>query len=256
MSERSRLVSNRPSERRTSVSLSSSSRTRSPVRARTSSALAANSRRTCFCWSPIWVRYASASCQRRCAAIVSCWVVGRPACQSSSCGSSATSSCAASLSAGDEVAGRVAGGLDEPGQDVGQVVELHHLAHRVDRLLLVVPLAVGGVLVGEPGGPHLVDRVEDEVVLLVVDQLDRADLAQPLAVCLEEAAQLLGRLVDEVAPLELGLAGQLAEGGDAGRAHGLKTRSGPIRSRRKMMCFLSKIDSATRWPRPRAAGSA
>ena len=99
-------------------------------------------------------------------------------------------------------------------------------------------------------------RVVDEVILIVVDEHDGSDLDQPLLVGVEEATQLLRRLVQEVPPLELRLLGELAQGVDAGRAHGLYTKSGPIRSRRKMMCFLSKIDSAMRWPSPRAEGSA
>ena len=102
----------------------------------------------------------------------------------------------------------------------------------------------------------------EEVVLRVVDELDRADLTQPIPVRLQEAAHLLGRLVEEVATFELCLGGQLAERDEAGRAaarstgHGLYTKSGPIRSRRKIVCFESKIDSATRWPKPRIDGSA
>jgi hypothetical protein len=94
------------------------------------------------------------------------------------------------------------------------------------------------------------------VILVVVDEHDGADLDQALLVGVKEATQLLGRLVQEVPPLELCLLGELAKGLDSGRGHGLYTKSGPIRSRRKMMCFFSKIDSATRWPSPRAEGSA
>ena len=155
-----------------------------------------------------------------------------------------------------EVVDRVAGRGGEPGQDVGQVVELSHLAHRLDSLLLVIPLVVGGVLVGETRGPHLLDRVVDEVVLLVVDQLDRTDLAQPLPVGAQEAAQLLGSLVQEVGSLQLRLAGKLTQRGQPRSAQGLYTMSGPIRSRRKMTCFLSKTDSAARCARPRVDGSA
>ena len=116
------------------------------------------------------------------------------------------------------MAWRVAGRLHEPGEDVGRVVQLDQLADRVDQLLLVVPLAVGRILVGEPRGPRLVDRVVEQVVLLVVDELDGADLAQPLAVLVQESAELLGRLVQEVASLELGLGGELAQRNEAWRA--------------------------------------
>ena len=146
--------------------------------------------------------------------------------------------------------------VDEPREDIGRVVELDDLGDGLHHLLLVVPLVVRGVLVGEARGPRLVRGVVDEMVLVVVDEDDGADLREALAVGIQEAAQLLGRLVQEIPPLELCLLGELAEGLDPGRGHGLYTKSGPIRSRRKMMCFFSKIDSAMRWPNPRAEGSA
>ena len=151
---------------------------------------------------------------------------------------------------------RVARRLDQPLHDVGRVVELDQLGEVVHLLLLVVPLPVGRVLVGEPGDPQLVDRVVAEEVLLVVDQRDLADLPKPLAVGLQEAPDLLGGLDDEVAPLENGFLRQLAEGDQPRRGHGLYTRSGPIRSRRNMTCLVLMIDSATVWPSRRVAGSA
>jgi hypothetical protein len=114
-----------------------------------------------------------------------------------------------------QVVDRVARRLHEPGEDVGRVVELHDLRERLDHLLFVIPLVVGGILIGEARGPRLVDRVEEQVVLVVVDQLDRTDLPQPLAIGVHEAPQLLGRLVQEVATLELRLLGELSQRGDA-----------------------------------------
>jgi len=93
----------------------------------------------------------------------------------------------------EEMVDRVAGGLQKPGEDVRRVVELGDLVERVDRLLLVIPRAVGGILVGQARGPGLVDGVIDEVVLVVIGELDGTDLAQPLSIRIEEAPQLLGR---------------------------------------------------------------
>ena len=80
------------------------------------------------------------------------------------------------LVGGQQMRCRIAGGLDDPGEDIGGVVELDDLGDRLDGLLLVVPLVVGRVLVGEARGPRLVGRVVDEMVLVVVDQNDGADL--------------------------------------------------------------------------------
>src|SRR5439155_10662027 len=156
----------------------------------------------------------------------------------------------------EQVTRRIPGRIYQPGENVGGVVQRDDLGDRLDHLLLVVPLAIGGVLVGQACGPGLVRRVVDEVVLLVVDEHDGADLGEALLVGIQEPAQLFGRLVQEVPTLELRLLGELAKGVDPGRAHGLNTKSGPIRSRRKMMCFFSKTDSAMRWASPRAEGSA
>ena len=115
----------------------------------------------------------------------------------------------------DEVAGASRAVCDEPGEDVGRVVELDQLADRVEHLLLVVPLVIRRILVGEAGRPGLVHRMEEQVVLLVVDELDRTDLAKALLVRVEETTQLLGGLVQEIAALELGVGGQLAQRDDA-----------------------------------------
>src|SRR5437588_557362 len=131
---------------------------------------------------------------------------------------------------------RISSRLHDPGEDVGRVIELHDLGDRLNGLLFVVPLVVGGILVGKPGGPRLSGRVVYEVILVVVDQHDRSNLHEPLLVGVQEAAQLLRRLVEEVPSLELRLLGELTQRIDPGRAHGLYTKSGPIRSRRKMMC--------------------
>ena len=89
-------------------------------------------------------------------------------------------------------AGGLAGRLGERGVDVRRVVELDELGGRLDDLRLADPLA--GLLVLVPGAAAEREVGSDrEVVGIVVDEGQAADLVDPGGVRGQEAIELLGR---------------------------------------------------------------
>jgi len=88
----------------------------------------------------------------------------------------------------------------------------------LDDLGLADPLAGRVVELPGPAAEGQVGR-DRQVIGIVVDECQPAELGDPLAVGVEEAAELLGLLDDEVAPLEGGVGRQLPEQVLAARVH-------------------------------------
>ena len=163
--------------------------------------------------------------------------------------------------------GGLAGGLGERGVDVGRVVELDELGGGLDDLGLADPLAGHVVEVAAAAAERQVGR-DRQVVGLVVDERQAAEDRDPVLVVVEEAAELFGRLDDEVGALEGGIRRELPEQVVvaihewsppfvwSGKVYGWYSRSGPIRSRRNIEWWRSKIHSPARWPSARVASSA
>ena len=159
-------------------------------------------------------------------------------------------------------AGGLAGGLGERGVHLGRVVELDQLRGRVDDLGVGRPLAGLGVLVAAAHAERAVGR-DREVVGVLVDQRQAAELRDPVAVALEELLQLLGRLDDEVSSARGRRRWRARRAGRCGSCPFRRllcqpwySRSGPRRSRRNIEWCRSKIHSPARWPRARVASSA
>ena len=159
--------------------------------------------------------------------------------------------------------GRLAGRLGERGVDVGRVVELDELGGALDDLGLAHPVAGHLVLVSAPAAEAEVRR-DREVVGLLVDERQAAEHRDPLLVVVKELAQLLGRLDQEIGAFEGGVRRELSEQvvvAVHGRlravrgVYGWYSRSGPIRSRRNIEWWRSKIHSPARWPSARVASS-
>ena len=107
-------------------------------------------------------------------------------------------------------AGGLAGRLGERGVDVGRVVELDELGGVLDDLGLADPLAGRVVEVAAPAAEGQVRR-DREVVGLLVDERQPADRRDPLAVAVEELAQLFGGLDQEIGSFEGGVRRELTE---------------------------------------------
>ena len=108
--------------------------------------------------------------------------------------------------------------LGERLEDVGRVVQLDELRRRLDDLGLGEPLAARLVEDAAPAAERAVGR-DREVVGVVVDQDEAAELADPVLVRGHEPLQLLARADEEVGPLDLGIAGHVGEGGVASSFH-------------------------------------
>ena len=169
--------------------------------------------------------------------------------------------------------GGLAGGLGERRVQVGRVVELDELGGRLDDLGLAHPLAGGLVEVPAAAAERQVGR-DREVVGVLVDEGEPADVADAVAVALDERLELVGGLDEEVGPLEGGVGRELTQV-VAARVHPSPpsspstpvratdscvqpwySRSAPIRSRRNIEWWRSKSHSPARWPSARAPSSA
>src|SRR5206468_7799047 len=103
-------------------------------------------------------------------------------------------------------------------------------------------------------------RRDREEIVIVVDEGQAAERPDPVGVADHEVLELLAGPDEEVGPLEGRLAGHVGEErvpvGVHGRAsYGWNSRSGPIRSRRIIECWRSKIHSEPRWARARMFSS-
>ena len=102
------------------------------------------------------------------------------------------------------------GRLGKGGVDVSRVVELDELRRALDDLGLAHPLA--GCLIEVAGpAPERAVGSHREVVRLVVDKDETAELGDPLLVRLQEAPELLSGADEKVGSLEGGVRRELAE---------------------------------------------
>ena len=122
----------------------------------------------------------------------------------------------------------LAGRLGERGEHLGRVVQLDQLRRVVDDLGIGHPLAGVRVLVSAADAERGVGR-DREVVGIVVDQRQPAELGDPVAVAVQELGQLLRGLDDEIGPLEGGVVGDLAQQVVAAQVHSIASFSRGIR---------------------------
>ena len=129
-------------------------------------------------------------------------------------------------------AGGLSGGLGE-GRETRRGCGLDQLGDRIDDLRLRVPLARRLVLVAGPAAEGSV-RTDGEVVGLLVDEHQPADLGDRRGMGLEEAVELSSGVDQEGRALDRGLAGDLARselGRRSSRSPGC-IQVAPMRSRR------------------------
>ena len=115
-------------------------------------------------------------------------------------------------------AGGLARGVGEGLVQVGRVVELDDLGGALDDLGLGRPVPGQLVEVAGPAAEREVRR-DREVVRILVDQDEAAELVDPVLVRVEELAELLGRLDEEVGALEGSVARDLPEQIVTARVH-------------------------------------
>ena len=131
--------------------------------------------------------------------------------------------------------GGFAGGLGERRVDVGRVVELDQLRGGLDDLGLAHPFTGDVIEVAAPAAERQVGR-DRQVVGLVVDQRQATQHRDAVLVMVEEAAQLFGRLDDEVRAFEGGIGCELTEQVVVARIHCLP----PVWFVARWSCVASK----------------
>ena len=116
--------------------------------------------------------------------------------------------------------------LGEGLQDVGRVVDLDELGSRVDDLGLGDPVAARLVVDAAPAAERPVRR-DGQVLGIVVDQDQPAELADPALMATHEPIQLLARARQEVGALDLGVTGHVGQEGVASTFHVRPPTGGP-----------------------------
>src|SRR6185436_10529127 len=142
-------------------------------------------------------------------------------------------------------------GLGKGLQDVSRVVQLDQLGRGLDDLGLGDPLGPRLVVDAAAASERAVRR-DGEVVRVLVDEHDAAELADARLVRAHESFQLFAGPCQEIRALQLCVPGHVGQEGVVSTFHvrppyRWTLSSGPIRSRRNIEWWRSMIHSDPRW---------